>query len=66
MEQGGTSLDTLIEKYQEEGEEFTAFEVASVAMSIAKALLYLHNTKKILHGDIKSGNVLISGKQHAI
>eukprot|EP00112_Aurelia_sp_Birch-Aquarium-sp1_P017958 Seg422.3 transcript_id=Seg422.3/GoldUCD/mRNA.D3Y31 product="Lymphokine-activated killer T-cell-originated protein kinase" protein_id=Seg422.3/GoldUCD/D3Y31 len=60
MEQGGTSLDTMIEKYQEEGKEFTAFEVASVAMSIAKALSYLHNKKKLLHGDLKSGNVLVS------
>ena len=32
-----------------------------VALGLAKALRYLHNKKHLLHGDLKSGNVLIGG-----
>ena len=61
MEKGGKSLDTLIEEVRDKGGHFTAFEVTSVAMGIARALSYLHNSHKLLHGDIKSGNVLVAG-----
>lgn len=61
MEQGGMSLDALIEKCCDNDQNFTAFETASVTMGIARALSYLHNYHKLLHGDIKSGNVLVAG-----
>ncbi len=35
--------------------------VCQVGRDIAAALAYLHNTKHLLHGDIKSANVLIRG-----
>lgn len=61
MEQGGISLDTLIEEHCDQGINFTAFQTASVTVGIAKALSYLHNNHKLLHGDVKSGNVLVAG-----
>ena len=61
MEQGGVSLDALIEKNSDDQKQFTAVEAASVTMGIASALSYLHNCHKLLHGDVKSGNVLIAG-----
>lgn len=33
-----------------------------VVVSVCSALSYLHNEKKLLHGDIKSSNVLIKGE----
>lgn len=30
-----------------------------MAVSVCKALSYLHNDKRLLHGDIKSANILI-------
>ncbi len=65
MEEGGTELGTMIESYKDEEKQFTALEVASVTMGIARALSYLHNDQKILHGDIKSGNILVSGKNQS-
>ena len=61
MEQGGISLDALIERNCDKDQSFTAFETASVTMGIASALSYIHNYHKLLHGDIKSGNVLVAG-----
>lgn len=41
-------------------EPFAARDITSVAYEVAKGLKYLHLTAHILHGDIKSWNVLIS------
>eukprot|EP00794_Sanderia_malayensis_P008145 gene8145-9015_t len=60
MEEGGTDLGTMIEAYREDQKQFTALEVSSMIVGAAKALSYLHNEHNILHGDIKSGNILIS------
>lgn len=38
---------------------FPSHNIMKVASDIANALYYLHDTKKLLHGDIKSANVLI-------
>ena len=63
MEDCGKGLDDLIFKRSEDDvmQVFRARQIMSVVWGLAKALDYLHNTKKLLHGDIKSGNVLIKG-----
>ena len=66
MEDCHMSLRDLIDEREYLEEKFTYKEVLKVAWSIAKALDYLHNEKKILHGDMKSGNVLIRGNFEAV
>lgn len=43
-----------------EDEPFPAKDILKVGFEIAKGLKYLHNTAHILHGDIKSWNILVS------
>ncbi|KAK3747901.1 hypothetical protein QZH41_010205 [Actinostola sp. cb2023] len=66
MEDCHMSLLDIIDERSYLEECFTYKEVLKVAWCIAKALEYLHNEKKILHGDIKSGNVLIRGDFDAV
>ncbi|XP_069461736.1 lymphokine-activated killer T-cell-originated protein kinase [Ambystoma mexicanum] len=68
MEYGGdTSLNDLIEAKNENGEEpFPPETILKVALNMAKGLKYLHNEKKLLHGDIKSSNVVVKGDFEAI
>ncbi|XP_041105696.1 lymphokine-activated killer T-cell-originated protein kinase homolog [Polyodon spathula] len=63
MEFGGEqSLNDLIEKRREEGKKaFPAATIQEVALHVARGLKYLHNEKRLLHGDIKSCNVVIKG-----
>ena len=61
MEAFGKGLDDIIYKHQENEEIFSAIQITQVAFSISNALDYLHNTKKLLHGDMKSGNILVKG-----
>ncbi|XP_029442072.1 lymphokine-activated killer T-cell-originated protein kinase isoform X3 [Rhinatrema bivittatum] len=63
MEYGGDkSLNDLIEFKNEKGEgPFPATTIWKVALHMARGLKYLHNEKKLLHGDIKSSNVVIKG-----
>ncbi|XP_051265738.1 lymphokine-activated killer T-cell-originated protein kinase homolog [Dicentrarchus labrax] len=63
MEYGGEqSLNDLIEKRREDGlKAFPAANVEKVALHVARGLQYLHNEKKLLHGDMKSCNVVIKG-----
>uniref|UniRef100_A0A8C3AUF6 PDZ binding kinase n=1 Tax=Cyclopterus lumpus TaxID=8103 RepID=A0A8C3AUF6_CYCLU len=63
MEYGGEqSLNDLIEKRKEDGlKAFPAANIEKVALHVARGLQYLHNEKKLLHGDIKSCNVVIKG-----
>ncbi|XP_041661220.1 lymphokine-activated killer T-cell-originated protein kinase homolog [Cheilinus undulatus] len=63
MEYGGEqSLNDLIEKRREEGlKAFPAAKIQKVALDVARGLQYLHNEKKLLHGDMKSCNVVIKG-----
>ncbi|XP_056150992.1 lymphokine-activated killer T-cell-originated protein kinase homolog [Lampris incognitus] len=62
MEYGGEqSLNDLIEKRRENGlKAFPPAVVETVALHMARGLQYLHE-KKLLHGDIKSCNVVIKG-----
>ncbi|XP_028653011.1 lymphokine-activated killer T-cell-originated protein kinase homolog [Erpetoichthys calabaricus] len=68
MEYGGEqSLNDLIEKRREEkGGPFPASTILQVALCVARGLLYLHNEKRLLHGDIKSGNIVIKGDFESI
>ncbi|KAK6638098.1 hypothetical protein RUM44_008523 [Polyplax serrata] len=60
MEVGGESLGNMIEtRCEEDLGPFPAKNILQVALSVAKALKYLHVEKKILHGDIKSFNIVI-------
>lgn len=45
---------------ERDGELFAAKEILRIGYEIAKGLEYLHHTAFILHGDIKSYNVLVS------
>ncbi|XP_068136211.1 lymphokine-activated killer T-cell-originated protein kinase isoform X2 [Hyperolius riggenbachi] len=68
MEFGGDkSLNDLIEERNNEASgPFPAVIILKVALHMAKGLKYLHNEKKILHGDIKSSNVVIKGDFESI
>ncbi|NWW75487.1 TOPK kinase, partial [Climacteris rufus] len=63
MEFGGErSLNELIEERREQGlGPFPAATIGLVALSMARGLKYLHNDRKLLHGDIKSPNVVVKG-----
>jgi PDZ-binding kinase len=67
MEKAPKSLGDLIE--ERVGEltpigttvPFDAKHMTKVALDMAKALQYLHDEKRIIHGDLKSANILIFG-----
>ncbi|XP_061603108.1 lymphokine-activated killer T-cell-originated protein kinase homolog [Cololabis saira] len=63
MEYGGEqSLNDLIEERKNGGlGAFPAAHIEKVALHVARGLQYLHNEKKLLHGDMKSCNVVIKG-----
>jgi len=62
MEDGHKALMDMIEERSDEPEEpFAAATIETVIGKIASALDYLHSEKQIMHGDLKSGNVLIVG-----
>ncbi|XP_036898122.1 lymphokine-activated killer T-cell-originated protein kinase [Sturnira hondurensis] len=63
MEYGGEkSLNDLIEERSKDGRgPFPAAIILKVALNMARGLKYLHQEKKLLHGDIKSSNVVIKG-----
>nr|XP_060610775.1 lymphokine-activated killer T-cell-originated protein kinase [Anolis sagrei ordinatus] len=68
MEYGGEkSLNDLIEERKENGlGPFPPETILRVALHVARGLKYLHNEKKLLHGDIKSPNVVIKGDFESI
>ncbi|NXH31943.1 TOPK kinase, partial [Myiagra hebetior] len=63
MEFGGEkSLHDLIEERREQGlGAFPASTILQVALSVARGLQYLHTEQRLLHGDIKSPNVVVRG-----
>ncbi|XP_051792593.1 lymphokine-activated killer T-cell-originated protein kinase homolog isoform X1 [Acanthochromis polyacanthus] len=63
MEYGGEqSLNDVIEKRKKDSlKAFPAANIEKVALHVARGLQYLHNEKKLLHGDMKSCNVVIKG-----
>lgn len=62
MEKAESCLMDLIEQRLEaDSGPFPSNQIKCVGLGIAKALDYLHGEKLLMHGDIKSGNVLIFG-----
>lgn len=63
MEECTVSLGDLIEQLAENsGVRYEQSKIILVIAAVAKALQYLHEEKQLLHGDIKSYNVLIKGE----
>ncbi|XP_017788977.1 PREDICTED: lymphokine-activated killer T-cell-originated protein kinase, partial [Habropoda laboriosa] len=61
MEKLDSSLGDKIEQRLESGDDqFPANNILKITYEIVKGLEYLHHTAHILHGDIKSYNVLVS------
>ncbi|XP_028044598.1 lymphokine-activated killer T-cell-originated protein kinase isoform X2 [Monomorium pharaonis] len=62
MEALDASLGDKIEERRDalEDEPFLAKDILKVGFEIAKGLEYLHYTAHILHGDLKSWNILVS------
>lgn len=70
MEKASQSLADLIEDRVEEvmlfdncdgAAPFPSEKIEKVAVEVGKALAYLHDEVKMVHGDLKSANVLIFG-----
>lgn len=62
MEDCHTSLGNMLEeRHDEKLDALQASDINIVCRDIAKALDYLHNVAFILHGDLKSFNVLVKG-----
>ncbi|KAK4322128.1 hypothetical protein Pmani_007106 [Petrolisthes manimaculis] len=62
MESGEQSLSDLIETRDElQLGPFTPNHILKVGNDIASALQYLHEEQNLLHGDLKSANILIKG-----
>jgi PDZ-binding kinase len=62
MEECDASVADLIEQRFEEGlGPFQAEKILKVALEIGKALDYLHRECRLLHGDVKSLNILVKG-----
>ncbi|KAJ8722378.1 hypothetical protein PYW07_003558 [Mythimna separata] len=53
--------DMIAQRVEPDYEPFQPKQVLKVAADIASALDYLHTKKQILHGDIKSYNILVKG-----
>jgi PDZ-binding kinase len=62
MEKAENCLMELIEqRLDSQAGPFPPKQIHCVGVDIAKALDYLHSEKLLMHGDMKSGNVLIFG-----
>ncbi|XP_002133447.1 lymphokine-activated killer T-cell-originated protein kinase [Drosophila pseudoobscura] len=63
LEMCNTSLGSILEeRFEEELGPLDANHIFKMIMDIAKALDYLHTEAKLLHGDLKSFNVLVKGE----
>ncbi|XP_063378660.1 lymphokine-activated killer T-cell-originated protein kinase homolog [Cydia fagiglandana] len=62
MEACDLSLGDMIEnRIDDEAEPFSPKQMLKVALDIGSALDYLHTKMQILHGDMKSYNILVNG-----
>lgn len=62
MEDGNASLGDLLEqRFEQDLGPLEATKIIKVCLDIGNALTYLHNDMRLLHGDLKSFNILIKG-----
>lgn len=61
MEECTQSLGDFIESFSKDYGAFSPPTIYQVVASVSRALQYLHEDQKLIHGDIKSFNVLIKG-----
>jgi len=63
MELCDTSLEKIITTriQTNPNEPFLASRILTVALHVSRALQYIHDEHHLLHGDLKSANVLVSG-----
>ncbi|RXG56891.1 Lymphokine-activated killer T-cell-originated protein kinase [Armadillidium vulgare] len=67
MESGQKSLGDLIEeRLEQEAGPFSSEDILKVAKALCSALHYLHEEAHLLHGDLKSSNVLVKDNFSAI
>lgn len=67
MELCGESLGNMIEKrFENKLGPYPVNLIFSVTKNVAKALEYLHDEKNILHGDIKSFNIVVKNNFEVI
>nr|CAD7603303.1 unnamed protein product [Timema genevievae] len=67
MEKCSMCLGNMIEERQEGvAGPYPAADILTVAAGLARALDYLHRDQLLLHGDVKSYNVLIQGDFEAV
>ncbi|XP_014277346.1 lymphokine-activated killer T-cell-originated protein kinase homolog [Halyomorpha halys] len=66
MEECTQSLGDFIENFSKDYGAFSPTTIYQVITSVSRALQYLHEDKKLIHGDIKSFNVLIKGQFESI
>lgn len=55
-------MDLIEERLEETSGPFPSKHVRRVGLDVARALAYLHGEKLLMHGDLKSGNVLVFGE----
>uniref|UniRef100_A0A2P2HZK7 Lymphokine-activated killer T-cell-originated protein kinase-like n=1 Tax=Hirondellea gigas TaxID=1518452 RepID=A0A2P2HZK7_9CRUS len=62
MEASERDLNSILENlFEQEDDPLPSFYMHKVCLDVSKALHYLHETHRLLHGDIKSANILIKG-----
>ncbi|CAH1399751.1 unnamed protein product [Nezara viridula] len=66
MEECTQSLGDLIESFCNSYDALSPSTIYQVVASISRALQYLHEDEKLIHGDIKSFNILIKGQLNSI
>ncbi|XP_014277347.1 lymphokine-activated killer T-cell-originated protein kinase homolog [Halyomorpha halys] len=62
MEECTQSLGDYIENFSQDCGAFSPTTIYQVIASVSSALQYLHEDQELIHGDIKSFNILIKGK----
>lgn len=67
MEECTESLGDIIEqRFDNNLKMFSAVEISTVCLCVSRALNYLHNEVMLMHGDIKSYNILINDNFKAV